>query len=72
MKEIGEIIMECNLENCTGIGIIEWESEILAQFPKEKRILYIENNAERLREQYCREVCPVTKFRRRYERKNYE
>ena len=59
--------MKCNLESCTGTGIIEWESAILESFPKEKRILYIENNAERLREQYCSEVCPVAKFRRRYE-----
>jgi hypothetical protein len=57
------------LESCTGMGIIEWESEILAQFPKEKRILYIENNGQKLREHYCSEVCPVQKFRRKYERK---
>jgi hypothetical protein len=57
------------LESCTGIGVIEWERDALQDIPENQRIAYIEQNAQKLREQYCSEVCPVAKFRRKYERK---
>jgi hypothetical protein len=57
---------KCNLESCTGTAVIEWESQMLSHIPREQRFDYIEQNAERLREQYCREVCPVARFNRKY------
>jgi hypothetical protein len=54
------------LESCTGTAIIQWESQILSHIPKERRLVYIEENSPRLREIYCSEVCPVARFRRKY------
>ena len=61
--------MKCNLESCTGIGEIQFMELILQEVPHDERAGYVSQNAERLREQYCSEVCPVQKFRRKYERK---
>jgi hypothetical protein len=58
--------MKCNLESCTGTGIIQWMELQLAEIPHDDRVTYVEQNARQLREQYCREVCPVAKFNRRY------
>jgi len=55
------------LESCTGLAVIEWEQMILAEVPHDERLEYVSQNAERLREHYCQEVCPVAKFRRKYE-----
>ena len=57
------------LESCTGLAVIEWEQMILAEIPHDERVYFIEAHGQQLREQYCSEVCPVTKFRRKYERK---
>jgi hypothetical protein len=59
--------MKCNLKSCTGTAIIEWEAQIISEIPREQRLAYIEENSPRLREIYCSEVCPVAKFRRKYE-----
>jgi len=54
------------LESCTGTAIIEWEQMILAEVPKDERVDYVTKYGNILREQYCREVCPVARFNRRY------
>ena len=57
------------LESCTGIGEIQFMELILQEVPHDERVYFIEAHGQQLREQYCSEVCPVTKFRRKYERK---
>jgi formate hydrogenlyase subunit 6/NADH:ubiquinone oxidoreductase subunit I len=56
------------LESCTGTAIIEWEQMILAEVPKEERVDYVIKYGHILRKQYCSEVCPVARFRRKYEK----
>jgi hypothetical protein len=55
------------LESCTGTAVIIWEREFLEQVPPHQRIYYIEANGQQLRDFYCSEICPVQRFRRRYE-----
>ena len=57
---------QCYLVSCTGTVIISWESQILSHIPKERRLIYIEQNSPRLRQIYCSEVCPVAKFNKKY------
>jgi hypothetical protein len=59
------------LDNCTGTAVIEWEREFFEDLheSREKLLDYIIQNGQTLREHYCSEVCPVQKFRRKYERK---
>jgi hypothetical protein len=59
---------KCNLESCTGTAVIEWEQMILAEVPKEERVDYVIKYGHILRKQYCSEVCPVARFRRKYEK----
>jgi hypothetical protein len=54
------------LDNCTGIGEIQFMESLLAEIPKEERVDYVEQNAQKLRETYCETYCPVAKFRRKY------
>jgi hypothetical protein len=62
---------KCNLESCTGTAIIEWERDFFQGMNKTKTEIldYIIENSQTLREYFCSEVCPVAKFRRKYERK---
>ena len=57
----------CEMAICTGIGEIQFIENLLVDIPHDERLDYIEQNAERLRDVYCSEVCPVVKFRRKYE-----
>jgi len=59
---------KCNLESCTGTAVIEWEQMILAEVPKEERADYVIKYGRELREYFCSEVCPVARFRRKYEK----
>jgi len=61
--------MKCNLESCTGIGEIQFMEAILVEILHDERVDYVTKYSHILREQYCSEVCPVQKFRRKYERK---
>jgi len=54
------------LESCTGIGEIQFIESFILTLPKDVRADYIEQTAQKLREIYCLEVCPVVKFRRKY------
>jgi hypothetical protein len=63
---MGGTKMKCNLESCTGIGEIQWMELQLERVPHDERPDYVIKNGHILREQYCREVCPVQKFRRKY------
>jgi hypothetical protein len=56
----------CDIANCTGTAIIEWEQMILAEVPKEERVDYVIKYGHILRKQYCSEVCSVTKFDKKY------
>jgi hypothetical protein len=58
----------CKILNCTGKAVIEWEQEVLKQVPVNQRIYYIEAHGQQLRDKYCSEVCPVQKFRRKYQK----
>jgi len=54
------------LESCTGIGEIQFMEAILVEIPHDERADYVTKYGNILREQYCREVCPVARFNRRY------
>ena len=60
----------CNLTNCTGLAVIEWERYFFQGLheSREKLLDYIIQNGQTLREHYCSEVCPVSKFRRKYQK----
>ena len=59
----------CDIANCTGTAVIEWEREFFEGLSKSKEDLlnYIIESGQTLREHYCQEVCPVARFRRKYE-----
>lgn len=61
--------MKCNLESCTGLAVIEWEQEFFQGLheSREKLLDYIIKNGQTLREYYCSKICPVQRFRRKYE-----
>ena len=59
--------MKC-LEKCTGIGEIQFVEALLVDIPREERLAYVEHEARKFREYYCQNVCPVSKFRRKYQK----
>jgi len=59
---------QCNLESCTGKGIIAWERDFFTAITQSRlNILdYVVTHGETLRDYYCSEVCPVAKFNKKY------
>jgi len=58
--------MEMRCRNCTGIGGTEYILAVLETIPARERVEYAEQNAERLRAEYCNLHCPTRKFETKY------
>jgi hypothetical protein len=60
--------MKC--PNCTGIARLQWLDNLSQEVSEESRQYFMllegEGMKRQLEEQYCRELCPRTKFERKY------
>lgn len=45
---------------------LEFEGSYIKEIPREERIDYINQYAERIKTLYCRDLCPIGRFYRRY------